>query len=286
MHIQPLIVALLGLLAAAEDLQLSHSSDVGFGLERRQQGRVAKQAAKNQAVKNQAAKKQAAKNQVVQKQQGKQNANVINNGGKGNNKQKTLHSLCDGRNDDTKGLQKPGCVSTRKSGRPDQRFPLPRISADLPTEIGQVPNKNTMPSCAVTTPAMCASFQLGETFQCNARYVNIQLGTQSDADKQYNDQSQRLNNQGAIIGHSHLTCEFMGANSFTEPPNAAKSASFEGAFQPGKPAGTSRNGKAQFDIALTTKPFQQAGCYRCTWMTGSQSHQNVILPVADRGDSL
>lgn len=103
---------------------------------------------------------------------------------------------------------------------------------------------------------------------------NLQTGKFSDAKKQYYTQPQQLNSNGKIFGHQHITVqEIRNGKSALDPRNFAF-------FQ-----GINTRAKDGRTLSVTVPPntFKRAGQYRICSISGTFTHQPVIMPVAQRG---
>ncbi|KAF4504434.1 hypothetical protein G6O67_007885 [Ophiocordyceps sinensis] len=104
------------------------------------------------------------------------------------------------------------------------------------TPMGEVPAVSNMPTVSITSPQMCEDIQEGEAFKVVANYKNIALGSFTDPKSTFYDAPTRLTEQGEVIGHTHIACQLMSANSFNpeNPPDAEKPDFFKGIDDPGE----------------------------------------------------
>lgn len=148
--------------------------------------------------------------------------------------------------------------------------------------MGEVPAVSNMPTVSITSPQMCEDIQEGEAFKVVANYKNIALGSFTDPKSTFYDAPTRLTEQGEVIGHTHIACQLMSANSFNpeNPPDAEKPDFFKGIDDPGE----TENGITTVEATVEAGELAQgAGCYRCCTMTGGANHQALGMPIAQRG---
>lgn len=146
--------------------------------------------------------------------------------------------------------------------------------------MGEVPSSNDMPTVSITQPSMCDNVEIGKPLEIVAKYRNIELGSFTNSTTTYNSAPARLNEQGQLIGHSHFTCQRLGADTFNpaEPPNSKDPAFFKGVEKPGK----TENGTTTIQV-VKEDGLSEPGCYRCCTMTAASNHQAAGMPVAARG---
>ncbi|CAG8661020.1 16934_t:CDS:1, partial [Racocetra fulgida] len=128
-----------------------------------------------------------------------------------------------------------------------------------------------MVSTVITNPQNGANIGENQAFTVTARVSNLNTGFFSDPAKQYYVKSQSLGNNGQINGHSHITIQQLNGNN---PPDPNVFAFFKGLNDPA-------NGNG--DLSVNVEKGLPAGNYRICTMASSESHQPVIMPVAQRG---
>lgn len=141
---------------------------------------------------------------------------------------------------------------------------------------GKIPSSDNMPSTLIISPENGAVLKPNIKFNVEIAISNIETGHFSDPDTEYYVTPQELNSEGLILGHTHVTIQEINGQS---PPDAKEFAFFKGI-----------NDKADSQGHLTAevvsedgKPGLSPGNYRICTMSGSFSHQPVIMPVAKRG---
>ena len=86
--------------------------------------------------------------------------------------------------------------------------------------MGQIPAKNNMISTIITNPKNGDVIQSGQDFQITLQVRNLQAGFFTNAFATYYSAPQKLNAQGIIIGHTHVTVQDLGASlNPTTPPD-------------------------------------------------------------------
>lgn len=139
---------------------------------------------------------------------------------------------------------------------------------------GQVPAVEKMTSTVVLEPANGAELKVGDAINVKVKVQNMATGFFTVGDTEYYTQPQTLDAQGNVKGHIHVTVQNMGDGQ--TPPDANVKAFFKGL-----------NDKAADDGTLSTEvpagTIVEPGTYRICTITGSFSHQPIVMPVAQRG---
>ncbi|CAG8518834.1 6005_t:CDS:2 [Acaulospora colombiana] len=139
---------------------------------------------------------------------------------------------------------------------------------------GQIPNVQNMVSTLIISPQNGQTIPANQAFNVTTMTQNLDLGFFDNPDTQYYLFPQSLNAQGQIFGHQHVTIQQLNGNA---PPNPQTFAFFKGLNDP------SNSGVLSVAVASSTGAGLPAGNYRICTMTGTFSHQPVIMPVAQRG---
>ncbi|KAI7916278.1 hypothetical protein M9X92_007979 [Pyricularia oryzae] len=141
--------------------------------------------------------------------------------------------------------------------------------------MGQIPSKQNMVASVIINPKMGDNIPEGQDFQIQVQTINLQAGSFTNAVATYYTAPQKLNGQGQIIGHTHVTVQDLG-NSLnpTQPPDPTQFAFFKGIDDAGNGQGL---------LAATVEGGLPAGNYRVCTLTSGSNHQPVIMPVAQRG---
>ncbi|CAG8672465.1 27_t:CDS:1, partial [Paraglomus occultum] len=140
------------------------------------------------------------------------------------------------------------------------------------TELGEIPIASKMPSTIILFPENASTLPANKSFTVKLKITNLHTGFFDNATSQYYLFSQQLDNNGFILGHTHITIQLL--DSIDTPPDAQFFAFFKGLNQP-----------ADSDGILTQDVADglPAGLYRACTMSSSFAHTPVIMPVAQRG---
>src|SRR3569833_1889051 len=141
--------------------------------------------------------------------------------------------------------------------------------------MGEMPAKAKMVSSIILFPQNGQSIPAGQDFNITVQMSNIQAGTFTNPVSTYYSAPQRLNDQGIIIGHTHVTVQDLGKSLNPQvPPDPTQFAFFKGINDAG-------NGKGL--LQATVAGGLPAGNFRVCTMAAATNHQPVIMPVAQRG---
>ncbi|CAG8468658.1 12186_t:CDS:2 [Dentiscutata erythropus] len=138
--------------------------------------------------------------------------------------------------------------------------------------MGEMPSKNNMISTLIVSPANGATLQTNTPFTVNVVSTNLNAGFFSNPATQYYVNPQSLGANGNINGHSHVTIQQIKGNT---PPDARVFSFFVG-------LNNATNNQGQL-VANVANGVPTAGTYRICTMTASDSHQPVMMPIAQRG---
>lgn len=141
--------------------------------------------------------------------------------------------------------------------------------------MGNIPAQSNMVSSILINPQHNDNIQANQDFDIQVQVQNFQAGTFTNADNTYYSAPQDLNNQGNIIGHTHVTVQDLG-NSLnpTQPLDATQFVFFKGINDAGNGQGL---------LSATVDGGLPAGNYRVCTMFAAANHQPVLMPVAQRG---
>ncbi|CAG8613544.1 10652_t:CDS:1 [Acaulospora morrowiae] len=139
---------------------------------------------------------------------------------------------------------------------------------------GQIPSVENMISTIITNPQNGDTIPANEPFNVSVLTNNLDLGFFDNPQTQYYAFPQSLNDQGQIFGHQHVTIQQLSGNG---PPDPQNFAFFKGLNDP------SNSGQLSVAVASSAGPGLPPGFYRICTMTGTFSHQPVLMPVAQRG---
>jgi hypothetical protein len=141
--------------------------------------------------------------------------------------------------------------------------------------MGEIPSNNNMVSSIIINPKPGDTIQADQTFTLSVKVNNLQAGAFTNAQKTYYAAPQKLNGQGKIIGHTHLTVQDLGGNL---APNNAPDPKIFAFFK-----GINDNGDGNGLLSAEVTGGLPAGNYRVCSMTSASNHQPVIMAVAQRG---
>jgi len=141
--------------------------------------------------------------------------------------------------------------------------------------MGKIPSQDKMTSSIITFPKPGQDLSENEDFNVQLSVANLQAGTFTEPDVTYYAAPQDLNDDGTIIGHTHVTIQDMGGSlTPTEPLDALKTAFF---------LGIDDDGDGQGNLQAAVTGGLAAGSYRVCTMASSSNHQPVLMPIAQRG---
>ncbi|KAJ3209092.1 hypothetical protein HK099_008592 [Clydaea vesicula] len=140
---------------------------------------------------------------------------------------------------------------------------------------GAVPSFDQMVSTMITSPGNGEVVDPNTDFTISVDTQNLQTGFFSDAQNLYYVQGQGLNADGIIFGHQHVTVQAMDANNL----QAADPRVFSFFKGLNDVAGDGRT----LSVVVPAGTLKNDGLYRICSITGSHTHQPVIMPVAQRG---
>jgi len=143
--------------------------------------------------------------------------------------------------------------------------------ACVDVQMGELPSKGNMVSAIITAPRFGARIKPNTAFTVTVKILNLETGFFSDPATTYYQQSQKLNGGGIIQGHSHVTIQKINTSS---PPDPQIFAFFKGL----------NNKAVDGALSVTVETGLKAtGLYRICTMNSANSHQAVLMPVAQRG---
>ncbi|KAJ3090731.1 hypothetical protein HK102_002826 [Quaeritorhiza haematococci] len=145
------------------------------------------------------------------------------------------------------------------------------------TPQGEIPSFDNMVSTLIREPDNLQRFAIGQPFDVRIDFANFDVGFFSNPVSTYYSFPQTLNGQGLIQGHQHITIQKV-ANSLNEQLDAPDAnLRFGTEFFKGLELDAER-------VLFTTVPgLNETGVWRICSITGTLSHQPVVMPVAQRG---
>ncbi|KAJ3278291.1 hypothetical protein HK104_002468 [Borealophlyctis nickersoniae] len=141
------------------------------------------------------------------------------------------------------------------------------------TVMGAIPTVDKMVSTIIISPQSGSTVRANQDMTVNVRVSNLDTGFFSDPNTQYYLTPQTLSSNGLIQGHSHVTIQKLNSN--TSPPDPTQFDFFKGLDEQANNAGI-------LSVTVPGGTLSQ-GQYRICTMSGSDSHQPVIMPIAQRG---
>ncbi|KAJ7590008.1 hypothetical protein C8J56DRAFT_1014222 [Mycena floridula] len=139
--------------------------------------------------------------------------------------------------------------------------------------IGVIPSTSNMPSAKFSFPTNFGTVTADQTFTVQLNVQNIELGNFVNAKENYFAAPQKLNGQGQIIGHTHITIDPLPSLDATQPTEPLNFAYFKGVDQ------AAVNGA----VSVTLDKGLPAGAYRLCTINSSANHQPVIVAIAQHG---
>ncbi|KAG6897371.1 hypothetical protein C0992_002140 [Termitomyces sp. T32_za158] len=142
-----------------------------------------------------------------------------------------------------------------------------------PAPIGTIPSVDKMPSAKFTFPANGGTVTANQQFTITMAINNLATGNFVNADENYFAAPQQLDNQGQIIGHSHVVVETLTSTTQTTPTDPRNFAFFKGLNDP------AANGV----LTAAVTAGLPAGAYRLCSINTCANHQPAIVPIAQHG---
>jgi hypothetical protein len=140
--------------------------------------------------------------------------------------------------------------------------------------MGAIPSKDKMPSAKFKYPTNGANTIIEkENFTIEMNVANFKTGDFVNADESYFAAPQQLDNQGQIIGHSHVVVEALSSPGQTTPTDPRKFAFFKGL-----------NEAAEGGVLSTVVDGGlPAGSYKLSSINTAANHQPLLVPIAQHG---
>jgi hypothetical protein len=142
-----------------------------------------------------------------------------------------------------------------------------------PAPIGTIPSSDNMPSCKFTNPPNNGNIAADKPFTISMAIKNLETGNFVNAQQNYFAAPQQVNQQGQIIGHSHVVVEQLTSIDQITPTNPKKFAFFKGLNEAAK------GGVLTADVVKGLP----AGAYRLSSINAAANHQPAIVPIAQHG---
>lgn len=140
--------------------------------------------------------------------------------------------------------------------------------------MGNIPAKTNMISSIILYPQPGDIVVAHQTFTVSIQTSHLRAGYLVNPGAVYYTAPQDLDENGDIIGHSHITIQNIGELRTTKVPDPSTFAYFKGLDDAG-------NGKGL--LSTTVDGGLAPGWYRVCSMIAARNHQPVVMPVAQRG---
>ncbi|EJD04245.1 uncharacterized protein FOMMEDRAFT_146247 [Fomitiporia mediterranea MF3/22] len=214
-----------------------------------------------------------------------------NNGGGGNNNGDLQSSLCLDPSLVQKGFEKDGqqvpaqdqvasatspnnfinfCATVKKPLTNGQQVKGGSCNA---APMGVIASTNNMPSAKFQSPKNLDKIQANKSFTVKLAIKNLAAGNFVNAADNYFSAPQNINDQGNIIGHSHVVIEKINGLSDTSVTDPTKFTFFKGLNE------KAQNGVLSVDVT----DGLPAGTYRMASINSAANHQPVLVAVAQHG---
>ena len=143
------------------------------------------------------------------------------------------------------------------------------------TVMGKIPATTNMISSILLSPKPGEDVPELTTFNITVQMVGLAAGHFTNPQLTYYSAPQNLDNNGNIIGHTHVTIQDLGKSlTPNTPPDPKTFVFFKGINDVG-------NGNGR--LTAIVNGGLPCGNYRVCTMASSSNHQPVLMPVAQRG---
>jgi len=141
--------------------------------------------------------------------------------------------------------------------------------------LGDIPAKTQMPSSMITFPAHNQDITANTSFNITSTLVNLAAGDFTNAASTYYSAPTKLNAQGVVSGHTHMTVQDLGGSfNPSQPLDASTFVFFHG-------IDTAQTGDNE--LSATVANGLPPGFYRVCTMVSNANHSPLQMPVAQRG---
>jgi hypothetical protein len=142
-----------------------------------------------------------------------------------------------------------------------------------PAPMGSIPSSDSMPSAKFTNPKNGDTVAANTAFTISMAISNLETGNFVNAQENYFAAPQQLNQQGLIVGHSHVVVEKLTALDQTTTTDPKTFAFFKG-------LNAAASGGVLTAAVTAGLP---AGVYRLASINTAANHQPVLGPIAQHG---
>ncbi|TFL06296.1 hypothetical protein BDV98DRAFT_540387 [Pterulicium gracile] len=140
--------------------------------------------------------------------------------------------------------------------------------------IGMIPSVTNMPASKFANPKNGDVINgVKQPFTIVMNIARMQTGSFVNAQQNYFAAPQQLNDQGQIIGHSHVVIELLESLESTQVPDPNVFAFFKGVNTPAQGG----------QLTAEVNEGLDAGAYRLCSINAAANHQPIIVPVAQHG---
>ncbi|KAJ3127014.1 hypothetical protein HK098_006905 [Nowakowskiella sp. JEL0407] len=161
----------------------------------------------------------------------------------------------------------------KKSGQAESNGSQNKAGACSSTPMGQIPSVDKMVSTLIINPDSGAKVDASKDNTVTIAISNLATGFFDDPQKQYYLFPQTLNGQGIIQGHQHITVQKMNGKAVLD----AKVFAFFKGLNAASPDGKT------LSVTIPAGTLRENGQHRICSLSGTFSHQPVVMPVAQRG---
>ncbi|KAJ3124977.1 hypothetical protein HK098_000697 [Nowakowskiella sp. JEL0407] len=161
----------------------------------------------------------------------------------------------------------------KKSGQAESDGSQNKAGACSSTPMGQIPSVDKMVSTLIINPDSGAKVDASKDNTVTIAISNLATGFFDDPQKQYYLFPQTLNGQGIIQGHQHITVQKMNGKAVLD----AKVFAFFKGLNAASPDGKT------LSVTIPAGTLRENGQHRICSLSGTFSHQPVVMPVAQRG---
>ena len=141
------------------------------------------------------------------------------------------------------------------------------------TPMGVIAAQDLMPAAKFVTPPNGATIPADQTFTVKVAIRNMELGHFTNPTTTFHMAPQRVNAQGVVIGHCHVTIQRLQSLDQTEPLNSKEFAFFKGL----------NDKTTDGTLSVEVPGGLPAGVYRAATIVAAANHQPALVAVAQRG---
>jgi hypothetical protein len=142
-----------------------------------------------------------------------------------------------------------------------------------PAPMGLIPSTANMPSAKFVNPPNFGTIPANQPFVITLAIGGMQTGFFVNAEQNYFAAPQQLNNDGQVIGHSHVVVEAIDSFTQSTPTDPTKFAFFKGLNS------AAENGQLSANVTAGLP----AGTYKVSTINTAANHQPILVPIAQHG---